>query len=195
MSVEAPPVVPPAAPPVTPPANVTPPAAPPVVPPVAPVTPPAPVEIKLSKVEGVPESEVTRVTALAKEMGWDQATASKYYEGAAKAHLADVAAIKQEIAQAQAKFEADNKAHPVYGGAKYAETDQRIQQVLAFAGDEGKALAEFLTNQDDAIKVPQVRNFLAKLGYALGDGKIVTPGTQVTEKAPLADRMFGTASK
>jgi hypothetical protein len=154
-------------------------------------TPSAPIEIKLSKVDGVPESEIARVSALAKEMGWDQATASKYYDNAAKAHLADVAAIKNDIAQGIAKFEAENKAHPVYGGDKYAETDQRIQQALAFAGDEGKALAEFLTSQDNAIVVPQVRNFLAKIGYSLGEGRIVTPGSAAVPKAPLSERMFG----
>jgi molybdopterin-guanine dinucleotide biosynthesis protein len=150
-----------------------------------------PAELTFAKVEGFPDSELASVKAIAKEMGWDQATASRYYESQTKAHLTDVAAIKNEIAQAQAKFDEINKAHPVFGGAKHAETSERITQVLAFAGEEGKALATFLESQDNAINVPPVRNFLAKLGYALGDGKIVTPGGQSPAPKSLADAMYG----
>jgi hypothetical protein len=194
-----------AAAPVSAPTAVAPaPTSPAAVPSVQPVTGSSPsaasapvtaAELTFAPIDGFPESRVGEVKALAKEMGWDQATASKYYEATAKAHASDVAAIKQEVAQAQAKFEAENKAHPVYGGAKYEESNQRIQQALAFAGEEGKALASFLESQDNAILVPQVRNFLAKVGYSLREGKVVNPGTQTPPKASLADRMFGAPSK
>jgi hypothetical protein len=197
MPDDAAPVV---APPVTEPVAATPPAAP-VTPPAdatpapkaetAPVTetPPAAVELKLEPVAGFPESEQARVLALAKDMGMDQAAAQKLLEREVATFKSEVEAFTRERAAKETEAIAINKSHPTYGGTKYEETNQRINQALAWLGDEGKALAALL-DEEGARHAPAIHNALAKIGYSMADGKFIqgtAPQPDPNRPATLAE--------
>lgn len=170
--VVTPPAVPPVAgtPPVVPPAT---PVVPPVADPAAPVVPPVvAAELKFEKLAGYPESEQARVLALAKDMGLDQAAAQKLHDREAAAFKTDVEAVTRELAAKQAEFLAVNKSHATYGGAKFEETNTRINQLLAWGGDEGKALASVL--DDEGVRqLPAIHNFLARVAYQMKDGTFI----------------------
>ena len=172
---------PPAAPVVPPvePVAGTPPAVPPVAP-AAPVVPAVPAEIKFEKVAGFPESEQARVAALAKTLGLDQAAAQKLHDQEHASFKAEVETFNRELAAKQAEFAAVNKSHPTYGGAKYDETNARINQLLAWGGDEGKAIAAVL-DSEGVRQLPQIHNFLAKLAYQMADGKFINGTTNAPD--------------
>ena len=156
----------------------------PVIPAVA-----APIEYKFDKVDGIPESLVATVTARAKDLGLSEESAKKLHAAEVKSFNDDVESMKREAAQQINDWQAKNKSHPVYGLAKYEETQGRIKQALAALGDEGKALAEFF-DSENVMHVPMIHNALAKIGYMLGDGKFIAGGAASQPAQSLEDRLY-----
>jgi hypothetical protein len=137
-------------------------------------------EIKFERVAGFPESEQARVAALAKALGLDQTAAQKLHDQELATFKADAEAFNRELAAKQVEFTAINKSHPTYGGAKFDETNGRINQLLAWGGEEGKALATVL-DAEGVRQLPQIHNFLAKLAYQMADGKFITGTTNAPD--------------
>jgi hypothetical protein len=127
-----------------------------------------------------PESEQARVAALAKALGLDQTAAQKLHDQELATFKADAEAFNRELAAKQVEFTAINKSHPTYGGAKFDETNGRINQLLAWGGEEGKALATVL-DAEGVRQLPQIHNFLAKLAYQMADGKFITGTTNAPD--------------
>lgn len=147
----------------------------------------AQVEYKFDAIEGVTKEFDDDVIATAKDMGWDQATAAKYRAREAKLALDELKADGESRAQKQAadkiaKEQADtqrkqawekaNRDDPEFGGQKYHETSQRVEQLFAMAGDRGKALIkEMGESAPELLSHPAFRNFLAHFAYKMADGK------------------------
>jgi hypothetical protein len=145
------------------------------------------VEYKFTPIEGItlaPEFDAD-IAAVAKEMGWDQATAEKFRAREAKAAheamLADKkqseesaakAKLEREQADAQRKteWEKANREHKEFGGQKYAETGERIKGLLA-KFDTDKSFAKELEAAPDLLEHPAFRGFLARIAYSMSDGK------------------------
>lgn len=168
------------------------------------------VEYKFSKVEGVevPEAFDADVAATAKEMGWDLPTAEKYRSLEIKRAQAELAADKKltEESTAAAKIKAEqdalqrkqahekaNRDDPEFGGAKYAETTQRVEQMIAMAGERGKALMKEMGESAPAMLAnPAFRAFLAHFAYKMADASF-HQGANGHQDAPktFADVAYG----
>lgn len=162
--------------------------APPATPPAAPVTPPpAAIEYKFDKLEGATPEFDADITATAKELGWSQEQAAKFREREFKLAQADLLADKDaaEKAQAKAKIEKEqadtqrkqawekaNRDDPEFGGQKYHETSQRVEQMFTMAGERGKALMKEMGEAaPELLNNPAFRNFLAFFAYKMADAK------------------------
>jgi len=173
-------------------------------------TPPATIEYKFDPIEGVslsPEFDAD-IIGVAKEMGWDQATATKFRAYEAKQAQAAMLADKTAREQAEAKDKADraqaetqldqewdkaNREDPEYGGTKHDETSQRIDQLFAATGERGRALLKEMGEAaPKLLRMPQFRGFLAHLAYQMADAK-VRNGTPPTNDQPktFADVAYG----
>lgn len=169
----------------------------------------AQVEYKFDPIEGVTKEFDDDVIATAKDMGWDQATAAKYRAREAKLALDELKADGETRAQAEAaakiaKEQADtqrkqawekaNRDDPEFGGQKYHETSQRVEQLFAMAGDRGKALLkEMGESAPELLSHPAFRNFLAHFAYKMADGKFHegANGHQTEGPKSFADVAYG----
>ncbi len=167
------------------------------------------VEYKFDAIEGVTKEFDDDVIATAKDMGWDQATAAKYRAREAKLALDELKADGDSRAQKQAadkiaKEQADtqrkqawekaNRDDPEFGGQKYHETSQRVEQLFAMAGDRGKALIkEMGESAPELLSHPAFRNFLAHFAYKMADGKFHEGSNANGADAPktFADVAYG----
>jgi hypothetical protein len=169
----------------------------------------AQVEYKFDPIEGVTKEFDDDVIATAKDMGWDQATAAKYRAREAKLALDELKADGESRAQKQAadkiaKEQADtqrkqawekaNRDDPEFGGQKYHETTQRVEQMFAMAGERGKALLkEMGESAPDLLSNPAFRNFLAFHAYQRADGKFHegSPAGKTDGPKTFADVAYG----
>lgn len=165
------------------------------------------IDYKFDPIEGIqltPEFDQD-IAALGKEMGWDQATAAKFRAREAKqaheAMLADKTASEQ--AQAKAKLEKEqadtqrrtewekaNRDHKEFGGPKYAETSERVKQ-LVDRFDADKSFAKELEQAPELLNLPAFRGFLARIAYSMAEGTFHQGSTATNQTQSRADRMFG----
>lgn len=212
--VVAPVVVTPSAIPAVASAVSTPTPAAPVVAPVVPVvtaaTPSAPavVDFKFDPVDGVAPEFDASVVATAKALGWDLETAKKFRDheiNLARSEMSDQtksaesakAAEVQRVAQEDAAWEKDNRAHPEFGGQKFDQTTIKIDQLLA-EYDKGGNLSKHLAQAPRLKSEPSFRSFLASLAYAHGEGRFVQGGSQQTnsqQSASLSEMYPSMAAK
>lgn len=169
------------------------------------------VAYKFDPIDGIqlaPEFDADIVT-VAKAMGWDQATAAKFRAFEAKsaheAMLADKKHAEESAAQAKlAKEQADtqrkqaweqaNRNDTDFGGQKYHETTQRIEQLIAMTGERGKALMKEMGEAaPELLNHPAFRGFLAAIAYKMADGKFheAANGHQSSEPKSFADVAYG----
>jgi hypothetical protein len=164
------------------------------------------VAYKFQPIEGIqlaPEFDQD-IAAVAKDMGWDQATAEKFRAREAKqAHealLADKklseesaakAKLEKEQADAQRKteWEKANREHKEFGGQKYAETSERVKQLLA-RFDTDQAFSKELEAAPELLDHPAFRGFLARIAYSMADGKLHESSTSPAKKSD-AELFYG----
>ena len=163
---------------------------------------PTAIEYKFDPIEGVTPEFDADVAATAKDMGWDQATAAKYRAREAKLALDELKADGESRAQKQAadkiaKEQADtqrkqawekaNRDDPEFGGTKFHETSQRVEQMFAMAGERGKALMkEMGETAPELLSNPALRNFLAHFAYKMADGKFHDGATGTGKTEPVS---------
>ena len=163
------------------------------------------VDYKFDAIEGITKEFDADIVTTAKEMGWDQATAAKYRAREAKLALDELKAdgetrAKTDAANKIAKEQADtqrkqawekaNRDDPEFGGQRYHETSQRVEQLFTMAGDRGKALLkEMGESAPELLSNPAFRNFLAFHAYKMADGKFHegANGQKATEPVSLQE--------
>ena len=160
------------------------------------------IEYKFDPIEGVTKEFDADITETAKEMGWNQEQAAKYRAREAKLALDDLKAHGESKAQAEAaakiaKEQADtqrkqawekaNRDDPEFGGTKFHETSQRVEQMFAMAGERGKALMkEMGESAPELLAHPAFRNFLAHFAYKMADGKFHDGATGTGKTEPVS---------
>ena len=160
------------------------------------------IEYKFDPIEGVTKEFDADITETAKEMGWNQEQAAKYRAREAKLALDDLKAHGESKAQAEAaakiaKEQADtqrkqawekaNRDDPEFGGTKFHETSQRVEQMFAMAGERGKALMkEMGETAPELLSNPALRNFLAHFAYKMADGKFHDGATGTGKTEPVS---------
>lgn len=168
-----------------------------------------PIEYKFDAIEGVTADFDKDISETANEMGWNQEQAAKFRAREAKLALADLKAHGESKAQAEAAakianeqaetqrkqaWEKANRDDPDFGGAKYHETSQRVEQMFAMARDRGKALLKEMGESAPALLAhPAFRGFLAHFAYKMADGKFHEGGNghQGTAPKSFADVAYG----
>ncbi len=162
---------------------------------------PSAIEYKYDAMEGVTPEFDADISATAKELGLSQEQAAKFRaheakialddlraQGASKAEREAAAKIAKEQSDTQRKqaWEKANRDDKDYGGQKYDETSERVNQLFAMAGDRGKALlAEMGDSAPDLLSHPAFRGFLAHFAYKMADGKFHEGATASSK--PLTD--------
>lgn len=101
----------------------------------------------------------------------------------AKEEAEQKTAFEQKRTQELKKWEDAARAHPEYGGAKYDETNTRIDKILAEYG--GEEMVKEIANAPALKQLPVFRNFLAKIAYAHSEGSFVKGSNQ--QAAPKTD--------
>lgn len=160
------------------------------------------IEYKFDPIDGVTKEFDADITDTAKEMGWNQEQAAKYRAREAKLALDDLKAHGESKAQAEAaakiaKEQADaqrkqawekaNRDDPEFGGQKFHETSQRVEQMFAMAGERGKALLkEMGETAPELLSNPALRNFLAHFAYKMADGKFHDGATGTGKAEPVS---------
>ena len=160
------------------------------------------IEYKFDPIDGVTKEFDADITETAKEMGWNQEQAAKYRAREAKLALDDLKAHGESKAQAEAaakiaKEQADtqrkqawekaNRDDPEFGGTKFHETSQRVEQMFAMAGERGKALMkEMGETAPELLSNPALRNFLAHFAYKMADGKFHDGATGTGKTEPVS---------
>lgn len=168
------------------------------------------IEYKFDPIEGVPLTPEfdTDVANVAKEMGWTLDDAKKFRAYEAKQAVAAVESEKRAQAESDAKtkveteqrdtqrkqaWEKTNRDDPEYGGPKFDETTQRVQQLLDASGERGKSLLKEMGDSAPVLlSMPAFRGFLAHLAYQMADAK-VRQGGAAGDTAPksFADVAYG----
>lgn len=167
------------------------------------------IDYKFDAIEGVTPEFDADITATAKEMGWSQEQAAKFRAREAKLGLEEMKAHSESRAQAEAAakiakeqneaqrkqaWEKTNRDDPEFGGQKYHETSQRVEQMFAMAGERGKTfLKEMGDSAPQLLSHPAFRGFLAYFAYKMADGKFHDGANGHQSDAPktFADVAYG----
>lgn len=163
---------------------------------------PSPITYKFDVIEGIGAEFDTEISTAGNELGWNQEQAAAYRAREAKLALADLKAStdargqqeaaaklahEQTVTQTKAAHEKANRDHPEFGGTKYDETTQRIEQLIASSGEAGQALIkEMGDHAAGLLNTPTFRAFLATFAYKMADGKFHDGANGI----PAAPRTF-----
>lgn len=164
--------------------------------PAVPAAVPTAVEYKFDAAEGVAAEFDASVVATAKALGWDLDTAKKFRDheislaraerdSDMKSMEAAKAAEVQRIAQEDAAWDRDNRAHPEFGGQRFDETSTKIDKLL-MEYDKGGKLAEQIAQAPRLKSAPAFRAFLASLAHAHGEGRFVQGDTKAGNQSQAA---------
>lgn len=138
------------------------------------------------------DSDVARVTALAKAAGLTKEAAQKLFDADAAGIAENEAAVIREMAQARTDNIATLKADAEFGGAKYTESLTRADQALAVLDPKGELMAELKANGLEHHPL-LVRTFM-RAGRMMAEGTtLVQPqGQPASTKAASLSELYPT---
>lgn len=150
-----------------------------------------PLELKLPENSPLDPARVDAIAALAKERGLSQEAAQEILNSESAAVASYVEKQEAVLAQRKAEWVEELKKDPNIGGEKFAENAELSKRVLATFGDDDLSKALIDTGLGN---YPPLVRFMNKVGRAMAEDRLVTPGAAAPGPKDDRDIFYGKTS-